>query len=109
MLTEALPTTAYADVRDVAEAHVKAYEHPKSSRYLITGGNFQYMDVCAIIKKALPAYAEKVPDPAATKRVETFKVDNSHAKRELGIEFIGLEQTIGDAARSLAGLEEGSV
>ncbi|KAL8783610.1 MAG: hypothetical protein Q9195_009331 [Heterodermia aff. obscurata] len=97
---------AYADVRDTAEAHVKAYEHPKSNRYLITGGNFQYRDVCKIIKRVLPAYASKVPDPEATPEVETFKVDNSHARRELGIDFIPLEQTIGDAARSLAGLEE---
>lgn len=91
----------------MAEAHVKAYEHPNSSRYLITGGNFQYIDVCEIIKKVLPAYAEKVPDPEATERVQTFKVDNGLAKRELGIEFIALEQTIRDTARSLARLEEG--
>ena len=92
-------------MRDVAEAHVKAYEHPESSRYLITGGTFQYIDVCEIIKKVLPDYASKVPEPSATERVETFKVDTSHVKRELGIDFIPLEQTIGDAARSLAGLE----
>ncbi|CAF9939878.1 MAG: methylglyoxal reductase (NADPH-dependent) gre2 [Heterodermia speciosa] len=97
---------AFADVRDVAEAHVKAYEHPNSSRYLTTGGNFQYRDVCEIIKRVLPAYASKVPDPDATERVETFGVDNGHASRELGIGFRGLEECIGDAVRSLVALEE---
>ena len=35
----AFPT--FADVRDVGEAHVKAYENPQGSRHFITTGNFQ--------------------------------------------------------------------
>ena len=97
---------AFADVRNVGEAHVKAYEHLQGGRYLVTGGNFQYRDVCEIIKKVLPAYASKVPDPSLTPKVETFKVSNEHAKKELGITFIPLDQTITDAAKSLAKLEE---
>lgn len=100
------PFPAFADVRDVAEAHVKAYEKPQGGRYFISTGNFQYPDVCEIIKKVLPTYASKVPDPSSTERVETFKVNNEHARKELGIHFIPFEQTIGDTANSLARLQE---
>ncbi len=101
-----LIVVAFADVRDVGEAHVKAYENPQSSRYLIASGNFQYPDVCAIIKKALPSYASKVPDPSLTEKVETFAVDNSHARNALGLHFATLDQTISDTAKSLARLQE---
>lgn len=107
-LKEPGPTAfpAFADVRDVGEAHVKAYESPQGSRYLISTGNFQYPDICEIIKKALPAYASKVPDPSSTQKVETFQVNNEHARRDLGIHFTPLDQTISDTAKSLAGLGE---
>lgn len=97
---------AFADVRDVGEAHVKAYENPQGSRYFITTGNFQYPEVCEIIKKALPAYASKVPDPSSTEMVETYKVNNEHARKALGIQFTPLDQTISDTAKSLARLQE---
>ncbi|MCJ1277451.1 methylglyoxal reductase (NADPH-dependent) gre2 [Puttea exsequens] len=105
--TVLMPTTAFADVRDVGLAHVKAYEHAQSSRWFITTGNFQYQDVCAILKKVLPpSIASKVPDPVSKPKVDTYAVDNSHARKNLGIEFTPLEKTIGDAARSLVGLME---
>ena len=97
---------AFADVRDVGEAHVRAYENPQSSRYLITSGNFQYPDVCEIIRKVLPGYASKVPEPSSTEKVDTFAVDNSHARNDLGMHFTPLDQTIGDTAKSLAKLVE---
>ncbi len=101
-----LIVVAFADVRDVGEAHVMAYENPQSSRHLITTGNFQYPDVCAIIKKALPTYASKVPDPSSTEKVETFALDNSHARNALGLHFTPLDQTVSDTAKSLARLQE---
>lgn len=97
---------AFADVRDVGEAHVRAYEKPHGSRYFITTGNFQYPDVCEIIKKALPAYASKVPDPSSTDKIETYKVNNEHARKDLGMQFTPLDQTISDTAKSLARLQE---
>ena len=98
--------SAFADVRDVGEAHVKAFENPHGSRYLITSGNFQYPDVCEIIRKALPQYASKVPDPKLTEKVKTYYLDNSHARNDLGLHFRALEQTISDTAKSLARLQE---
>ena len=81
----AFPT--FADVRDVGEAHFKAYENPQGSRYFNTTDTFQYLEVCEIIKKALPAYASKVLDSSWTKMVGTLKVNN---KKSLGMDFTPL-------------------
>ncbi|KAI4165102.1 MAG: hypothetical protein LQ342_001379 [Letrouitia transgressa] len=100
---------AFADVRDVGEAHVLAYQNPISSRYLVSSGSFQYPDMCTVLKKHLPPeLADNVPDPEATSKVETFIVDNTHAREVLGLEFVGFDETIKDAAGSLVKLwEEG--
>ena len=85
---------------------MKAYENPQSSRWLITSGNFQYPDVCEILKKTLPEYSSKIPEPTSTPKVDTFAVDNSHARDDLGIHFTSLDRTISDTAKSLARLQE---
>ena len=85
---------------------MKAYENPQSSRWLITTGNFQYQDVCEILKKILPDFSSKIPEPTSTPKVDTYAVDNSHARDELGIHFTPLEQTISDTAKSLVRLQE---
>ncbi len=105
MLLADLHPPAFADVRNVGEAHVLAYENPASSRYSITSGNFQYPDMCRVLRQTLPPeLAEKVPDPEATANVETFKVDNTHASEFLGLKFIKFEETIEDTAKSLVKL-----
>ena len=85
---------------------MRAYQDPQSSRWLITSGNFQYQDVCEILKKTLPEYSSNIPEPTSTPKVDTFAVDNSHARDDLGIDFTSLEQTISDTAKSLARLQE---
>ncbi|CAD6569534.1 MAG: methylglyoxal reductase (NADPH-dependent) gre2 [Alectoria sarmentosa] len=95
----------FADVRDVGEAHVKAYESKEGGRYFISTSTFSYPQVCEIIKKALPSHASKVPDCSTTEEVETFTIDNEHAQKALGIHFTSLEKTITDTAKSLAKLE----
>lgn len=65
--------------------------------------------MCTVLKKHLPPeLADNVPDPEATSKVETFIVDNTHAREVLGLEFVGFDETIKDAAGSLVKLwEEG--
>ena len=87
---------------------MKAYEYPQSSRWLIIAGNFQYPDVCEILKNILPDYSSKIPDPTSTPKVDTYAVDNSHARNDLGIRFTPLDQTITDTAKSLLRLQEQS-
>jgi nucleoside-diphosphate-sugar epimerase len=104
------PFPAFADARNVATAHLEAYERPEAAgqRYLITSGNFQYIDVCRILRVMLPDRVAQIPDPAKTERVETFGVDNSKAQRELGIKFITLDECIRDTALSLLEVEKKS-
>ena len=46
---------AFTDIRDVGEAHAKAYGNPQGSRYFIATGNFQHPGVWEIDKRVLPA------------------------------------------------------
>lgn len=101
----AFPT--FADVRDVAEAHFKAYEREQPGRFFITSGTFEYRDVCKILREVLPERKDKIPDPEATPAAEFFNVDNSQTAKELGIKFKSLHESIKDTALSLVAVEQG--
>lgn len=107
--TEPGPTgfPTFADVRDVAEAHFRAYEREKEGRYFITSGTFEYIDVCKVLRDVLPDRKDKIPDPEATPRAEFYKVDNSQTGNELGMTFTSLHDSIRDTALSLVALEQG--
>ncbi|KAH9832389.1 nad dependent epimerase [Teratosphaeria destructans] len=110
--TKEVPSTdfpAFVDVRDVAQAHIKAYEKPEAAnqRYFTTGGNFTYQEVVDIIHEHFPELKEKTPvGEAGEKGPKVFKVDTSKAQKELGIKFRGLEEVIVDTVRGLLKLEE---
>lgn len=109
---EVPPTTflAFADVRDVATAHRLAYESSKAAnqRYIITNGNYSYQQICDIIRAKVPEAKEKTPEgkPGSGLGAEVYKVSNEKAKRELGMTFRSLEDTILDTAKSLLELEK---
>ncbi|KAL9057031.1 MAG: hypothetical protein Q9162_002579 [Coniocarpon cinnabarinum] len=99
--TEPGPTLvpAFVDVRDVAEAHLRAYEKEGlKGRYLLTAGEFQYVDICRILREQVPRLRDKVPDPEQTVKVETFKIDGERAKTELGMKLRPLSESIADTA-----------
>ncbi|KAK7737309.1 hypothetical protein SLS53_006612 [Cytospora paraplurivora] len=103
------PFPAFVDVRDVAEAHFRAYEREQSGRYFATAGNFSFIDVAAILREAFPERADRIPDPALSAREESFKVDNSKTTEALGIQWRGLKESIVDTAKSLLALEKGEL
>lgn len=97
------------DVRDVATAHLKAYEVPEASnqRFAVTSGNFTYQRVCDIIREKFPDLKDKVPEGnPGEKYPDFFTLSNEKAKKVLGIEFIGLEQMVVDTVKSLLELEK---
>ncbi|PSR82507.1 flavonol reductase [Coniella lustricola] len=98
---------AFADVRDVAEAHLRAYERAEPGRYFITSGSFEYRDVCKVLRDVLPDRADKIPDPEATPAAQFYKTDNSRSAKELGMTFHTLHESIRDTALSLVALEQG--
>ncbi|KAF2091590.1 putative cinnamoyl-CoA reductase [Saccharata proteae CBS 121410] len=99
---------AFADVRDVAEAHLKAYEFDGAAgqRYFITSGVYSNQQVCDIIRKNFPQLAERVPEGTPGAPLADFwRTDTGKAERELGIEFTPLEKTIVDTVNNLLELE----
>lgn len=107
---EAVPPTAFplfADVRNVGQAHLAAFEHARGGRYFVTSGPFLNEDVCQLLRRELPGHVDRIPVPDdAAPRPDVYQVDNSKAVKELGIRFIPLEECIRDMARSLVKLEE---
>ncbi|KAF1983211.1 flavonol reductase [Aulographum hederae CBS 113979] len=111
--TEEVPLTdfcGFVDVRDLADAHLRAFETPEAAnqRFLVTGGNYSYQKVCDVLN-ALPGLGEgKVPvgKPGTTPEGEVYKYDTSRAKEVLGMRFRGLEECVMDTAESLLGLEK---
>lgn len=100
---------AFADVRDVAEAHVLAYEKEEAAgqRYLISTGNYSNQQFCDVIRKHFPELKDRVPEgtPGAPLG-EMYRTDNSKAKRELGLKFHTLEETVVDSVKNLLELEK---
>lgn len=101
---------AFVDVRDVARAHRLAYETPAAAgqRFFVASGNYSYQMVCDIIRKNFPALKNRTPEgkPGSGLGAEAYKIDNGKAKRELGLSFRSLEETITDTVRRLLALEE---
>ena len=98
----------WIDVRDCAEAHVKAgLELPEAGgkRLWTTAGPFSNRDVYNIVKKNFPEYADQLP-PEDKKGGEMppedqrYKYDNSETEKILGIKWIPLEKSIVDAVKS---------
>jgi nucleoside-diphosphate-sugar epimerase len=101
---------AFCDVRDVAQAHLRAYqtEEAANQRFFVTGGNYSYQVVCDILRKRLPEIQDRVPErtPDSGLVAEACKVDNSKTKRVLAMpRFRSLDESIVDTARSLLEVE----
>ncbi|KAH7031528.1 uncharacterized protein B0I36DRAFT_363207 [Microdochium trichocladiopsis] len=107
-----VPTTSFwgfVDVRDLADAHVLAFETPEAAgqRYLTTTGNYSYQQVVDIIRREFPELQATTPEgEAGAPLPPVYRIDNSKAKKELGIKFTPLEKTIVDTVKSLRALKE---
>jgi nucleoside-diphosphate-sugar epimerase len=109
---KAVPDTtffAFVDVRDVGEAHARAYESPAAAgqRYFCTAGEYTYQQVCDIIRKDFPEKKNLVPEgnPGA-EFPDVYKVDNSKIKTELGMEFRDLQTCIHDQMAEFIAVEK---
>jgi nucleoside-diphosphate-sugar epimerase len=100
----------WVDVRDVAKAHVEAMERPEAggNRYFVTTGLFSNRDIVPIVRKNFPQLADKLPDDSVQggdypggKIENIYKYNNSKATKELGIDWIPIEQSVTDTIQSL--------
>ncbi|XP_027160083.1 cinnamoyl-CoA reductase 1-like [Coffea eugenioides] len=91
----------WVDVKDVANAHILAFENPSASgRYCLVERVVHYSEVVNILREIYPS--SKLPDKCADDKpfVPTYQVSKEKAK-SLGLEFIPLEQSIKETVESL--------
>lgn len=107
--TEIPPTGAFlwVDVRDVALAHVEAFERPAAGgrRFFTTDGQFNNRQIVEIVRKNFPDLADKLPSEdvkgGGFPEGGVYGYDNSRATKELGINWISLEKSSIDTVKSL--------
>ncbi|KAI0479440.1 NAD(P)-binding protein [Xylariaceae sp. FL0804] len=111
---DGIPATGvglYADVRDVARAHVEAMERPAAGgqRFFTTGGFFSNRDIAAAVRQAFPDLADKLPGEGVAGGEFTpdacCKYDNKRATEVLGIDWISPGKSVVDAVRTLREVE----
>lgn len=100
-------TYAWVDVRDLANAHVKAMEEPQAAgkRFFITAGHFCNKEICEVIRDNFPEYKDQLPpkDAPGGRMPEggLFKVDNSQSTKILGLKYRKIDEAIVDLVKSL--------
>jgi dihydroflavonol-4-reductase len=108
------------DVRDVAEAHLRALERPETAgrRYILSADSMWFGEMTRVLKQAYPnrrIATRPAPKPLLRllalfdKEIRSIlpeighinRVDSSRAHKELGIDFIPAEQALLATAQAL--------
>lgn len=123
----AVPKVGYAivDIRDVADAHVRALESPASAgeRFIIANGFLTFREMAGLVARTLPDLARRVPKfevPDAMVRMMSVAdrslaavlpdlgrrrtVSNAKAQAGLGLAFRPPQEAVAAAAKSLRDL-----
>ncbi|KAJ9685626.1 hypothetical protein PVL29_017603 [Vitis rotundifolia] len=100
---QTFPNRSYrlVDVRDVANAHIQAYEIPEASgRYCLVERDLHYSETVKILRKLYPELP--LPEKCADDKpyAPSFQVSQEKAK-SLGIHFTPLEVSLKDTVESL--------
>ncbi|KAI3403030.1 GRE2 [Candida oxycetoniae] len=97
----------WVDVRDVAKAHLVAFENPKAEhqRLLMNSGKFTEQSIVDLVREKFPEL-KNVPigNPGAGLRAieETLAtIDNSKTKEILGFELIDFEKSVADSVQQI--------
>jgi nucleoside-diphosphate-sugar epimerase len=98
-----------ADVRDVADLHIRAMAAPDAAgkRYvaLADGPTISFLDIAQILRARLGPLAERVPtEEAPGPEPPRLVIHNDRAKQELGWRPRPAETTVLDTAESLRDL-----
>ncbi|EYU27031.1 hypothetical protein MIMGU_mgv1a021362mg [Erythranthe guttata] len=87
----------FVDVRDVANAHITAFENPSASgRYILVGAMLSHSATQQILHKLYPS----IDVPLAETEEPTYEVSKKRAEG-LGINFMPMEVSIEDTVESL--------
>ncbi|KAM3434658.1 hypothetical protein MY4824_005337 [Beauveria thailandica] len=100
---------AFADVRDVAEAHLRAFESPEAGgeRFLIASSAYSYQQICDIIRAKFPELRDSTPEGAVGQELpQVYSLDTSKARNSLKMTFRPLRITIEDTVEGLLELQQ---
>lgn len=99
----------FADVRDLAQAHLKAYESEAAAnqRYLVTNGPYSYQNFIDIIRDNFPELKDSTPEGDAHSALPpVYKIDASKSVKDLGMNYRTMKETVVDMVNSLKELEK---
>ena len=100
----------YSDVRDLAEAHLRAVTVPEAGgkRFIICQGQVSSQDISDVIRKNIPELRERAPVgvPGGNKLdPNAYTCSSDRAKKILGLSFRSKEETFVDLAKQLLEIE----
>ncbi|RVW32803.1 Cinnamoyl-CoA reductase 1 [Vitis vinifera] len=94
-------TMGWVHVKDVAEAHIQAYEIPSANgRYCLAERTVHYSEIVKILKDLFPDFQLPVKCADDHPFMPTYQISKEKAK-SLGIEFIPLEESLKETVESL--------
>ncbi|OVF07715.1 putative methylglyoxal reductase (NADPH-dependent) [Clavispora lusitaniae] len=103
----------FVDVRDVAKAHLIAFEKPiENERLLMNAGRFCSQDLLDVLNAKFSELKGKIPvgEPGTGHLVNDAmcKIENEHTKSILGFKLIDLETTVYDSVKQILDAKKGS-
>jgi nucleoside-diphosphate-sugar epimerase len=100
----------YADVREVADAHLRALEVPEAAgqRFLV-GQKFSYQMAVDAGRKLVPGLADRLPVGRPGYVEPAYSVDGSKAARVLGVRYLTIEETVKDTYTQLLEAERAEI
>lgn len=106
---DVLPQLAgtFVDVRDVAKAHILAFETERAQgkRFVLSNSRFDAEELVEIITKNIPELKQKHPTAKSTGDRVTGRslLDDSNARSILAIDYISLEQSVTESIKQILG------
>lgn len=91
----------FIDVRDVAKAHIIAFEKHLNQRLILANDEFTIHDIVAIIKNKFPYLEVPSIEPTIEQAEVTRNINNKVSRQTLGFEFIGLQKSVTDAVEQI--------
>lgn len=100
--------SVYVDVRDVAKAHLIAFQKELSGERLgLSEGRFSSQQILDILNEKFPQLnISKGPDPGKEDTRPGALFDNSRSKKLLGFRFTGLGQSVCDSVAQVLKKED---
>ncbi|KAG0650475.1 Ketoreductase [Hyphodiscus hymeniophilus] len=101
----------YTDVRDIAEAHIRAATIPEASghRFVICEGQVSSQEISNLLRKNIPELEARTPlgIPGGNKLdVNQYNCSSKLAQKLLGLTFRSKEETFVDLAKQLLEIEK---